>query len=110
MDTIKAEECGIRTITFAAAPNNIVQWSVPMGFRAVIQSNPGNVNNIFISSQNPNTAGALTPAFVIVPFAAGVGYQDRVVLPKGYPGPLYFSGTGGESVTIFIMPCGESGY
>ena len=107
MDTIKAEECGVRSLTFQAVPNNIIQWSIPMGFRAVIQSGPANANNVFISTQNPNTAGALTPAFSLLPLAAGVGYQDRVVFPSGYPGPIYFSGTGGESVTIFIMPSGS---
>jgi hypothetical protein len=110
MDTIKAQECGVRSLTFAAVPNNIIQWSIPMGFRAVIQAGAQNANDVFISTDNPNTAGALTPAFSLVPLAAGAAYQDRIVFPSGYPGPIYFSGTGGEGVTIFIMPCGESAY
>ena len=111
MDTIKAQECGVRSLTFRAVPDNIIQWSIPMGFRAVIQAGLNNANNVFISTDNPNTAGALTPAFVLVPIGAAAGtYQDRIVFPSGYPGPIYFSGTGGEGVTIFIMPCGESAY
>jgi hypothetical protein len=110
MDMIRADECGVRSLTFAAVPNNIIQWSIPMGFRAVIQAGAQNANDVFISTDDPNTAGALTPAFSLVPLAPGAAYQDRIVFPSGYPGPIYFSGTGGEGVTIFIMPCGESAY
>ena len=110
MDTIKAEECGIRTITFAGAPGNIVQWSVPRGYRILIQSQPANANNVFISSQNPNTAGAGTPSWVLQPLGAGPQYTDRIDFPSGYPGPLWFSGTAGEAITIFIMPCGKGDY
>ena len=110
MDTIKAEECGVRTITFAGAPGNIVQWSVPRGYRVLIQSQPANANNVFISSQNPNTAGAATPSWVLQPLGAGPQYTDRIEFPSGYPGPLWFSGTAGESITIFIMPCGKGDY
>ena len=110
MDTIKADECGVRRLPFQAAPNNIIQWSIPMGFRAVIQEGANNANNVFISSENPNTAGTLTAAFTLQPLGAGPQYTDRLVFPSGYPGPIYFSGTGGEEVVIFIMPCGESAY
>jgi len=110
MDTIKAEECGVRTITFNAAPGNVVQWSIPAGYRAIIQAQPPNANAVFIASQNPLTAGVGTPTWTLQPLGAGPQYTDRIEFPAGYPGPLWFSGTAGEAITIFIMPCGPGGY
>lgn len=111
MDTIRASECGVRTITFGPAPQNIVQWSIPQGFRAIIQTQPAVANNVFVSTQNPNTSGALTPSWTIQPITAAAGgqYGDRLDFPSGYPNPLWFSGTNGDSITIFIMPCGKYG-
>ena len=115
MDLIKASECGLRTLTFGAGAAQFIQWSIPVGFRAVIQTEPATANNVFISTQDPNLAGANTPSWVLQPLisaAAGGQYGDRIDFPSGYPAPLWFTGTTGDSITIFIMPCGkgEGGY
>ncbi len=94
---------GLRQVRIPAG--NIVQWSVPEGCYVVIQPRSDNVNNITISTQDPTGVPVGTvAAWTLLPGIPATGTLSELKLPAGYGGPVYFSGTPGEHVIIWILP------
>jgi hypothetical protein len=81
-----------------------VQWSLPIGARAILRPDAGNANSITISDDPTGVSGVFT---LIAP-VAGTGISDQVILPRGYPKPLYIFGNAGDDLIIWTMPCGIS--
>ena len=94
---------GLRQVRIPAG--NVVQWSVPEGCYVVIQPRPDNTGDITISTKDPNNVPVGTnPAWSLHPFVLANNTTSELILPYGYPGPIFFSGTAGEHVIIWVLP------
>ena len=91
----------LRLATTGTGP---VQWSLPMGARAILRPDPANANAITLSDDPSGATGVYTLEAIV----AGSGVQDQVILPKGYPKPLYIFGSANEGLIIWTMPCGNT--
>lgn len=76
-----------------------VQWSVPMNARVVIRPAPANGAAVSISDDSGGF-------FNLEPQNAASGFIEEVILPKGYPKPLFLFANAGDGVIIWAMPCG----
>jgi hypothetical protein len=81
------------------AGGGTVQWSIPCGVRAVIKPDITNTNIVSVS----DGSGGF---WSLNDITAASGVQDRIVLPNGYPKPLFFAISAGDSLDIWCMPCG----
>ena len=71
-----------------------VQWSIPLGTRAILRPDPANANPVSIQDGQGGT-------FTLLAQNVGSGIQDQVILPNGYPNPLLISANAGESLIIW---------
>lgn len=100
--TMQTSQYYIKEIRFTGT--GPIQWSLPERTRILIRPNLLNVNDVTISSDPTGVAGV----FPLRPPAAGTSTIDQIVLTNGSgPLPLFFTGTTGESVAIWAMPCGK---
>lgn len=76
-----------------------VQWSIPMGARAIIRPAPANGATVTLS----DGSGGF---FNLLPQNAASGYIEEVILPSGYPKPLFLFASVGDGIVIWCMPCG----